>query len=70
MSQFLVCISNETLSMSLTIGKVYEVVGDIEWEDEYKTIYIEFNGHTVWFPKSSFITLEEFRDIKIKILLD
>lgn len=70
----LMCISilpqiyNQT---NIEIGKVYETLHQSDYESYYKLISIILdNGSSQAYPKSCFVTLDEFRNNKINNILD
>lgn len=61
------CIDNDCLSLSIEVGKWYDVLKGDEVSDE--TSYLIVNdGKFSRISKSKFLTLEQFREIKIKNL--
>ena len=62
-----VCIKNIGPHVDITIDKVYDV---IEQRDQIDTYYIRNDkGQVYGYIKTRFITLEEFRENKIKEIL-
>jgi hypothetical protein len=73
----LVCINIENIAYApkvdgtynITIGNKYKSVDGInrtKWDDDRKTIYIIDDYDTItWYPKSCFISMDEYRQRQI-----
>ena len=65
----LICINNYSLEIgttaSITLGKIYESIESFSFKDYFIT---NDSGFKSWEQKENFITLEEFREQKLKEL--
>jgi hypothetical protein len=66
-----ICVDNFTLSgkpiKGLTLGKIYDVT-DFVYSSPWVSQIIDDNGDKVWFNDEVLISLEKYRDLKIKEL--
>jgi hypothetical protein len=69
----LFCVSIEPKIYNKTnieVGKIYDVLDSRTWEDHYRMIYIDIgNGERQEYPKSCFVTLEQWRDFQINNII-
>ena len=67
-----VCIDDHTLSsgkkiFGLTVGKIYDVI-DFSHSSPWVSQVIDDNGEEVWFNDEVLMTLERYRELKLKEL--
>ena len=64
-----VCIDDYTLSggkkiKGLTVGKIYDVSGN--FTSSKAICIVDDNGHINWYNDDIFMTLEKYRELKLK----